>query len=118
MVRAPFAVGTVSTVRYFPPTSLTMLRVPLPPFELKASPRVESNPAASGPLPMAGVATTLNVGMSVTAITLSHTEKSFLPLTSMARPLGPSHGSTEVRRVTALVAASISTTSLELSMLT
>ncbi len=62
---------------------------------------------------MAGVAITFMVAMSVTAIILlSHTEKSFLFLTSIARPEGPSQGPADVRRVTAGLAASISITSL------
>ena len=71
------------------------------------------------PEPIAGVAITFNVAISVTAIILLlHTEKSFLFFTSIASPDGPSHGASEARRVTAGLAASISTISLEFSMLT
>src|ERR1035438_9046277 len=151
MVRAPRSVVTVSTASYLPLTGLTMVMVPSP-LELKARP--ESKPAPSAPEPIAGVAITFMVAISVTAIILLlhtlkrhrgstaerepiagvaitfmvaisvtaiilllHTLNSFLFLTSMARPDGPSQGASDARRVTAGLAASISTTSLEFSML-
>ena len=70
MVRAPRSVVTVSTASHFPLTFLTMVNVPSP-LELKARPVPGSNPAASGPWPIAGVAITFIALMSVTAIILS-----------------------------------------------
>ena len=63
--------------------------VPSPPLELKARPVPGSKPAPSVPFPMAGVAMTFKVAMSVTAIILlPQTLNSFLFLTSMASPEG------------------------------
>src|SRR5580700_4664014 len=109
IVRAPRSVGTLSTVWYFPSTSLTTLSVPSPPLELNARPRPESKPAPSGLDPIAGVAITLSVGISMTAIILlSQAANSFLFFTSMARPDGDSHGARDAWRSTAGLPASIS----------
>src|SRR3954469_17572181 len=95
-----------------------MVKVPSPPFALKARPRPESNPAPSAPGPTGGAEITFIGAISVTAIILLlHTEKSFLFLVSIAKPEGPAQGASEGRQITPGLAASISTTSLVFSML-
>src|ERR1035441_181595 len=99
-MRARSSVGPESTASYLPLTSFTMVKVASPPLELKARPSVESKPAASGPEPMAGVAMTFQLAISVTAIILLlQTEKSFLLFTSIAKPDGPSQGASDILRL-------------------
>ena len=71
------------------------------------------------PAPIGGVAITLSVGISITAIILlSQTAKSFLFLRSIASPDGDSQEPATRAAIPLCLAASISTISLESSRLT
>src|ERR1700693_3905501 len=93
-VRAPFWVDTFSaTLNLSLESSFTTVSTPSPPQEAKASPVSGSNAVASTPSPMAGVARTLPLSASTTAIILlSQPTNRRRFLRSMASPLGSVHG--------------------------
>src|SRR2546427_6694367 len=93
MVRALRLVGTFSTTVYLSGASSWITVITPSPQEAKKSFVAGSNAAASGPLPIAGVATTLPVSASTTTETLSsQTASKRRFFTSIARPDGDLHG--------------------------
>src|ERR1700674_5675392 len=118
-VRAPGSVLTLSaTLNLSGDSSRTTVSTPSP-QEANASPVSSSNAVASTPSPIAGVASTLPVSASTTAIILlSQPANRRRFLRSMASPLGSSHGARGQRDFTSSLLGSIASSWLLSSMLT
>jgi membrane-associated phospholipid phosphatase len=112
IVRAPGIVCTVCTTRYVSGDSWCTTVIVPSPFDAKTFPVEGSNAAASTPAPIGTVVTSFPFATSDTAICLlPHTLNSRLCATSIARPLGSSHGAIDQWRTTFEPTGSTSTTS-------
>src|ERR1700688_26279 len=119
-VRAPFWVVTFSaTLNLSGDSCFTMVSTPSPPQEAKASPVPSSNAVASTPSPIAGVARTLPLSASTTAIILlSQPTNRRRCLRSIESPLGSVQGARGHFALTSSLLGSIASSSLLSSMLT
>jgi len=112
MVRAPDSGGDGLDGLPLPFTCLTRVSVPSRAVRAEGQARARIVPRRIGPCPIAGVAITFICLISVTAIILlPQTENSTPSLVSMARPEGPSHGSSLAGAGDFGFGASISTSS-------
>src|SRR5207248_10735951 len=107
IVLAQICVGTVSTTVNLSGVSSWTTVIDPSPFDVKAKPVPASKPAASTPSPTAGLAMTLPVRISTTAIVLlPQPANSLLFTRSIANPLGSSQGANGQRASTRSVRGS------------